>query len=311
MNDTEELLLAGMERFTADVDAPPAGLAGRAARHRRRRRIATAAATAGTVAAAAAVIAAVAVAGPAGSATQDAQTAAYVISRTESALAATSSQNLVENERITTSGGIRMVVTDGWATFVQGPGQSSTSTHLTGWAYRHDAKFASYTDSGQLTGVSGLQTSGQRVTDMAVSYQDKTWWAFTAPVQTPPKMQTCLAARFAGMQNFLGPTDDLTAALRTALRCGQYELVGTQRVAGVAALELTPVPSNEAYAHVTFWVDPSSYLPLRSVSTLGHQPGAVSIDYRWLKPTTANVAELHVSIPPGFSQVPVPGYLRR
>jgi hypothetical protein len=57
---TEELLLAGMERFTADV-TPPSGLAVRAARHRRRR---IAAATAVAVIAAVAV----AVAGPARSA---------------------------------------------------------------------------------------------------------------------------------------------------------------------------------------------------------------------------------------------------
>src|SRR5581483_10856323 len=104
MNETEELLVAGMERFTADVTAPPEGLAARAARNRQRRRITAAAATAVT---AAAGIAAVAVAGPAPT-SKDAQTTAYVISRTESALAATSSENLVENGRITATGQLQI-----------------------------------------------------------------------------------------------------------------------------------------------------------------------------------------------------------
>jgi hypothetical protein len=38
-------------------------------------------------------------------------------------------------------------------------------------------------------------------------------------------------------------------------------------------------------------------------------PGSVleyQTDYRWLQPTSANVAEVNVSIPAGFTQVPAP-----
>ena len=65
---------------------------------------------------------------------------------------------------------------------------------------------------------------------------------------------------------------------------------------------------------MTFWVDPATYLPVRSVSTLesplipgqAQLAGQLQIDYRWLAPTPANVAELHVTIPPGFTEVPAP-----
>jgi hypothetical protein len=105
IDQTDELLRAGMERFAAGTTLPP-GLATRAIRHRRRRGIAAAAGTAGTVAAAGAVIAAVAVpgSGPVGTAGH-AETAAYVVNHAESALASTGSQPLIENARVTGASG--------------------------------------------------------------------------------------------------------------------------------------------------------------------------------------------------------------
>lgn len=305
MNGTEELLRAGMARFTADVTAPPAGLAARAARHRRRRRIATAAATAGTLVTVAAVAAGVAAAGPA-PASEDTRTAAYVISRTESALAATSSQDLVEHNEITASGGMWMQVAYGMIAW--GNVRGNGGTRLTGWSYRQDARFASYTDDGRLGTISGWGTSGNRITLTTVSYQQKTWWTRTMPVPPPHAvLPDCADPRFAGHGELFGFSGgDVASSLRGALRCGEYALAGTQLVDGIEALELKPVHSNEAYIRVTFWVDPSTYLPVRSVVTFRRGPGAVRIEYQWLKPAKANVAELHVTIPSGFTKVTAP-----
>lgn len=302
---TEELLLAGMERFTADVTAPPKALVANAAKRNRRRRIVKAAATGGTAVTAAAVIAAVAAAGPA-PAGQQAQTTAYVVGRTESALA-TSSQNLVEAGRVTTTGQFRIQVIG--SAIAIGGGLSSGSTRLDEWSYGQRAKFSTFTAGGTLGTVSGWDTSGKQATFTGVDYQHKTWWARTTPALTPfPGRSGCAAATLAD-RDILGlDRGDVAASLRTALRCGDYTLGRTELVDGVKVLELMPAPAAHGFMNVTFWVDPATYLPVRSVSTLPAQPaaGAIQVDFRWLPPTTANVAKLAVTIPPGFTKVTGP-----
>ena len=78
---------------------------------------------------------------------------------------------------------------------------------------------------------------------------------------------------------------------------------------GVEALELKPVPSADGFVNVTFWVDPASYLPVRSVAMFRmplSNHGRVQVDFRWLRPTAANVAKLDVTIPPGFTRESTP-----
>ena len=308
---TEELLLAGMERFTADVTAP-SGLAVRAARRRRRRRIAAAAATAGTVVTAGAVIAAVAVAAPvpAGPGGQQAQTAAYVVSRTESALAAAGSQALVESTRVTTSGGLRIEFLNGGTLVIADLG-SRGSTRVAAWVYRQRDKFAAYTSSGQLTSVAGITAVRQRKTTTSVDYQHRTWWRSSWPALLPfaqePK-SGCGDLKLAGLDILGLSGGDQAAALRAALSCGDYTMAGTHLVDGVQALELKQVPSAASQSQVTFWVDPATYLPVRGVATFEApgMAGRAQADYRWLAPTSAHVAELDVTIPPGFTEVSAP-----
>ncbi len=308
MNETEELLVAGMERFTSDVTAPPDALVAQAAKHNRRQRIIKTAAAGGTAITAAAVIAAVAVTGPA-TVNQQAQTTAYVVGRTESALAS-SSQNLVETGRVTTSKGFGVAVASG-VIIVSGGGPSTQATSLLEWAYGQRTKAASYAADGKLTFVSGTATApGPRLTATLVDYQRKAWWRQTSPGLSPmPKQSACAMAQVAST-DFLGLNHgDIAASLRAALGCGQYTLAGTQVVDGVKALKLKPVPSAERFASVTFWVDPASYLPVRSVATFNmprKNAGRVQVDFRWLKPTAANVAKLAITIPPGFTRESTP-----
>jgi hypothetical protein len=301
IDQTDELLRAGMERFAAGTMLPPR-LATRAIRHRRRRGIAAVAGTAGTVAAAGAVIAAVAVpgSGPAGT-VGHAETAAYVINHAESALASTGSQPLIENARVTGASGFGVSIGPDWIALVKGETGGSV---LSEWLYPGKQKFATYSASGQPVSVIGWDSTGQQMTTTSVSYPARTWWHRTVPSgePTPDPSGGCAEAKFAVIA--MGP--DLASWLRAGLHCGQFTLAGTEEVDGVRALKLKPVTAGGIRPGVTtYWVDPSSYLPVRSEFTLP-ATGPVRFDYRWLQPTDTNLASLDVTIPAGFTEVPPP-----
>ena len=237
---------------------------------------------------------------PAGPGGQQAQTAAYVVSRAESALAAASSRDLVESARWSISGA-RVNVS----------GLAPNSSQFAEWTYRQRSKLVSYGANGQPTSLEGSVTvpncsSACRTTQTSVDYQDRTWTRLTYTAVALALPSECaraeLEAESPGISN-----GDAAATLRTALRCGQFTLAGTTLVDGVEALELKlgpkPGPVRTTTTSETIWVNPSSYLPVRSVAT-ARPGGTVHVDYRWLAPSPANVAELNVTIPPGFTEVP-------
>lgn len=53
--------------------------------------------------------------------------------------------------------------------------------------------------------------------------------------------------------------------------------------------------------HITVWVDPAAYLPVRL--DLGQ---IIQTNFQWLPPTPANLALVNVPVPAGFRQVPPP-----
>ena len=62
-------------------------------------------------------------------------------------------------------------------------------------------------------------------------------------------------------------------------------------------------------AGTTIWVDPSSYLPVRLTAQLQLNAGGnekqnatLTIGFRWLPPTRANLKELTAPIPKGFRE---------
>jgi hypothetical protein len=306
-NQTEELLRVGMERFTADVDVPP-GLAAKAARHRRRRKRAGAA---GAVICAASVagVTAVVVAGAGAGPGQHAQTAAYV--RAEAALGEVGQQNFIEYTRETLSGETGIGMPDG---HLQGDGTVAS------WTYHGYSRMAGYDPHGHLADDYGSITTGRDRTTISVSFQHKTWWREkdTLPVWpsvTPTPESSCEEATVID-----GPVtalSDWAAEMRAALRCGQYVIAGTQRVDGVQAVELKPVQKAiQALAGgpvpaPAYWVDPATYLPVRYLATFDppvfKAHGTIQADFRWLRPTRANLAAaFNVPIPAGFKQVPPP-----
>jgi outer membrane lipoprotein-sorting protein len=115
-----------------------------------------------------------------------------------------------------------------------------------------------------------------------VQYGNRTWSDTTALVasQTP-------AASLQELRESIA-TGDFTAARKTELN-------------GQTVLELT-AHYNDAgkQSEQTVWVDPATYLP---VQTLSDGSGIkVKVDYEFLAPTPANMAELKATIPPGFTR---------
>jgi hypothetical protein len=79
----------------------------------------------------------------------------------------------------------------------------------------------------------------------------------------------------------------------------------------VDAIRLT---GHKTAADTIIWVDPRSYLPVRLTdqvhiirsSDKKETTAKLTIDFRWLPPSRANLKELTAPIPPGFHQVSKP-----
>jgi hypothetical protein len=108
---------------------------------------------------------------------------------------------------------------------------------------------------------------------------------------------------------------DWAAEIRAALSCGHYRLAGHEQVGSVRAIKLVSEKVNGPYTE-TLWVDPATYLPVRLTwHWLDHRaqgPGTLTGDFRWVRPTEANLKAVRVTVPGGFKQdhtggLPVPG----
>jgi outer membrane lipoprotein-sorting protein len=115
-----------------------------------------------------------------------------------------------------------------------------------------------------------------------VQYGNRTWSDTTALVasQTP-------AASLQELRESIA-TGDFTAARKTELN-------------GQTVLEVT-AHYNDAgkQSEQTVWVDPATYLPVQTLSDEGGIK--IKVDYEFLAPTPANMAELKATIPPGFTR---------
>jgi hypothetical protein len=145
-------------------------------------------------------------------------------------------------------------------------------------------------------------TPGQTVT-ITINYSTRTWstttypWGYATPPNTPgPLPQT--TAQAAG-------------ALRAAINAGSMTDVGPAEVDGQRATQL--VQGSAKTGEIDMWVDPATYLPIRTIETA---PGesvasgrAIRDDYKWLPATAANLSLLTPAgaIPAGFTQVPDAG----
>ena len=91
--------------------------------------------------------------------------------------------------------------------------------------------------------------------------------------------------------------------LRETIATGDFSAPRKTKLNGKTVLELT-AHYNDAgkKSEQTVWVDPATWLP---VQTLSDQGGVkIKVDYDFLPPTPANIAQLKATIPPGFTQTP-------
>jgi hypothetical protein len=317
--DVEKLLRDGMERFTADVQAP-AGLADTVGRLHRRHRAVRAAVACGTAAvtAAAAVAVITGISGGLarhGAGGAQARTVAYVVRRVENALAG---EHLV----------------------FRGTTTSTSQTSIT-WAYGPRYRFEEFTEkacgrmlpnlecSGHGGSVpalaSGTALIGGKLVGASVTYFDRRYSL------SPPRGQVSANACSTTSALVMGgppmAANHWSDFIHATLACGAANVTGHIRIDGVETTKITGMPvtvrlatgyaravhERWARARWILYVNPKTYLPVRmygSTQTFGG-PGhgtlfASVTDVRWLPPTAANTAKALVTIPAGFRRVSSP-----
>jgi hypothetical protein len=297
MNTGIEELRERMEHATAGI-AVPGGLARRAAQHRRRRIVTRATAAAGT----AVVVAGVAIAATTAVAPRDGGTiaSARLVSDIRSALDAATTGDDIMQVRI-------------------------QNRLAEAWYYQNArevlARDVIFSASGQPSFDQGYTATSTSATSTSVSYTAKTWSTSTVKADLlrrypfPPGLRsTCLAAICLNLRQDPGA---LTSDIREALSHGQLTRDGTEDINGVNAIKLVAVVSKPQASgqfrfvgSTTLWVNPATYLPVRIRTnltvTLGHGQTTHMVntsDVSWLPPTSANLADLRVPIPAGFTQV--------
>ena len=147
---------------------------------------------------------------------------------------------------------------------------------------------------------------GETATQITVvDYLTRTWWVQPVPrgrVESPV-FSGCRLTGFAPLPTPLPAGGSLAwmgAWMRQSITQGDYRVDGRTVIDGQQALILTALTASEVA--VREWVSASTYLPLRaslSVPSL-HISQISSISY--LPPTTANLAQLTIAIPAGFTR---------
>jgi hypothetical protein len=285
-------------------------MVGRAQRRNRRRRIASlSAAAAGTAVVAAAVITITTIV-PQGGPAPRVQTIGYVTGRAQRALAAVAQAKAIEEVRATArNGAFGFTVLNMALSQQQNPQGSAVlpgvlgsvkAQRMTSWFYHGLVLQEGFSAAGKLVFTSSIGTvtspAGKRVpAAYGAAYPARTRWLspLTGPNGKLPKL-TCAHALPGAA------TPHLRATILKALSCGLFALAGHQRIDGVDAIKLIMKPSPGLGFRETLWLDPSTYLPVRtSVAAFWSSHGQVSLlvqDYRWLPPTAANLAALHAAI---------------
>jgi len=289
--DFEERLRADMGRVQV---RPRPGLAREAHRRyiTRRRRTALAVAATGTAAAVAGATAGFALtAGTAGTATID--TTAYVVNHVSAALAATDAIGYT-TARYSGAGAIGFL-----------------GDRVVEWEFGDRSRQLIESSAGRPIVDNSARPQGGRGAIISVHYPSRDWMSITVPFSELPQPSAAgtrceydfLSAFSAGRNN----AADWKQIIAAGLRCGMFTVAGRQWVDGVDAIKLA---GHTPAAGTTIWVDPSSYLPVRLTGrvqlvaggTEKQDTATLTIDFRWLPPTGANLKELTAPIPAGFRE---------
>jgi hypothetical protein len=280
-------LRQGMEGFAGDARVPP-GRVRRAVRlHRRRIAILAAVAcvaaggTAGGLVAGLRVPPGVSASG--GTRPLHAYTVAYLLRRSAQAAG---QQHLVEYSRT-----VDLIA-------------AAANLYELSWAYGIESISSSGMDmreaihDGKLQAQYASSWGRGRLTTTAVEYQTRTWDQGSEPYAYAPAPTGCATAS----------PSDYYAFLHWGLRCVHYlKIAGRPRVDGMQTIKIVSVTRGPDRVLLEFWVNPRTYLPVRTLLDSQDSFPAVDgvdeqTDYKWLTPTTANLAKLAVRIPAGFRQ---------
>jgi hypothetical protein len=314
--NVEELLRQGLDRATADAEVP-ASLLHRARHHTRRRReaIVGALAAGGAAIAAAATFAAAAAPGVSAHGLHG-QTITYVATRAERALAHISQGRAIQYDTrtITNSSFGLTVVNLAFNGTTGSTAQEPTvlshlhASRLVAWTYRDQQLQQGYSAGGKLvfTATIGPVTDrqGKQVYEAyGAAYPDRIQWH--SPLVGGPDISDPLTCANSGFDY-----PNWQQGITKALSCHVFALAGNQKVNGIDTIKLVRKP--QYGIGETLWVDPTSYLPVRITTTFqqGHKHPAIQTDnFRWLSPTTGNLAALHAAekrgaIPSGFKSLP-------
>jgi hypothetical protein len=325
-SNVEDLLREGINRAAASTDPGiPVTLLHRARRHNRRRRQAITAtiATGAAVATAAAVIAATSTSGTSLNALHG-QTITYVTTRAEQALAQLNPSQAIETNTLTArNGSFGFTVlntafngTTGGTAQLPGVLGGVHASSEVDWSYDGLYLQHGYSAAGKLVYTATTNSQGYS----GAAYPAHIRWhnPLTGASSSPPGGNPALTCDNAGA-SYPGWKQSITKALS----CHLFTLGGNQQIAGVDTIKLVgkPVTAEGETFRQTLWVDPKTYLPLRTSTTFArpHHPAAtLTNDFRWLSPTQANLARLHTAQQRGTSpasfrslpstDLPLPGF---
>jgi len=312
--DFDELVRDSMTRFTDGIEMPP-GLVtnARRQRHLRKTRLAWLASGAAVTAAAAVTIGTVATgtaAGPAGphrpgDRGRQVQTTAMVITHVERALAAAATGKPVTYTRQVNHGiKLFLVTPHGRPVRVHGSVMST-------WSRGPLQRLVISTPGGKLALSTVTDNSGGKSVQTIVSFQQRVWWRAT--YDRPPRTKPSTGCQVGNVNR---TPSQWANEVRKLLSCGAA-VAGRQRVDGVETIRLK---LSSSYRHAcagasdggrchpqsvgwsgVLWANAKTYLPVRLKSH--GRKFSFQIDFRWLAPTSANLAELHQRIPSGFRHV--------
>jgi hypothetical protein len=296
--ELEQRLRSDMERVTQGVRVPQ-GLALKAYRHSQKRKTTRAVTAAGAVIVLAAALAGAKVSGAFGPASgQQVQATAYLVSRVEHALSAPSMNNVVAFTRTVYPAGITLQPKPGGMTGSGGTGASParSASYVLVWAYHHTSKFSGFTAGRRVFDERITRVHGSPATT-AVIYSSHTWWTATGiagPAGNAPASSGCLPGGEIRLQG--GTALAWPDFIRSQLACGAYTVTDRQAVVDkVHAIEITG-----SSGQVKLWVNRATYLPVQL------DRGGLTTSFRWMPPTPASLALLHMPVPAGFQQVPPP-----
>ena len=145
---------------------------------------------------------------------------------------------------------------------------------------------------GQLQQADGRTYAHGTETFIDVSYRDRTWRRWSQQVDA------VIAHDKTGLEV---AAPEVRAALQGT---GTFTLVGQEQVDGRDAYHLRTIDVMKASgtAQVDVWADARSYQVLKAISTGTGLKETTS--YEWFNPTPQALAQLNLTVPAGFRQIP-------